>query len=131
MGDFKIDLLKYEKDYQTAHFLDQIYSNKYLIVISPTRITSLSGTLIGSIFSTETLENKISGNIVTLIYDELTQFLILQIDQFKRNHNNDINQRNIKHLEQQIFLEDIQNLNWNIVLNLDKKDISDPLNKFF
>ena len=131
MGDFNIDLLKYEKDHKTAHFLEQIYSNKYLIVTSPTRITSLSGTLIGSIFSTEILENKISGNIVTSIYDELTQFLIRQIDQFKRNHNNDIYQRNFKHLEQQIFLEDIQNLNWNIVLNLDKKDISDSLNKFF
>ena len=30
LGDFKIDLLKYEKDHNTVDFLDQLYSTSLL-----------------------------------------------------------------------------------------------------
>ena len=99
MGDFNIDLLKYEKDHNTADFLDQMYSAS-LASLKP-------------------------------ISDHLAQFLFLPINQFKTNNNKNIYQRNFKSFNQQIFLEDIQNLNWNNVLELEKKDVDNSFDKFF
>ena len=42
-----------------------------------------------------------------------------------------IYQRNFKSFNQQIFLEDIQNLNWNNVLELEKKDVDNSFDEFF
>ena len=131
LGDFNIDLLKYEKDHNTADFLDQMYSASLVPhITSPTRITSHSRTLIDNIFSTDISENAISGNIVTSISDHLAQFLFLPIDQLKTNNNKNIYQRNFKSFNQQIFLEDIQNLNWNNVLDLEKKDVNNSFDNF-
>ena len=45
LGDFNIDLLKYEKDHNTADFLDQMYSASLVPhITSPTQITSHSRT---------------------------------------------------------------------------------------
>ena len=132
MGDFNIDLLKYEKDHNTADFLDQMYSASLVPhITSPTRITSHSRTLIDNIFSTAISENAISGNMVTSISDHLAQFLFLPIDQFKTNNNKNIYQRNLKSFNQQIFLEDIQNLNWNNILELENQDLDNSFNNFF
>ena len=73
-------------------------------------------------------ENLVSGNIVTSISDHLAQFL--PIDQFKTNNNKNIYQRNFKSFNQEIFLEGIQNLNWNNVLELEKKVVDNSFNKF-
>ena len=97
-----------------ADFLDQMYSASLAPhITSPTRITSHSRTLIDNIFSTDISENAISGNIVTSISDHLAQFLFLSIDQFKTNNNKNIYQRKFKSFN--------QNLNWNNVLELEKK----------
>ena len=72
-----------------------------------------------------------SGNIVTSISDHLAQFLSLPIDQFKTNNNKNIYQRNLKSFNQQIFLEDIQNLNWNNILELENQDLDNSFNNFF
>ena len=132
LGDFNIDLLKYEKDHNTADFLDQMYSASLAPhITSPTRITSHSRTLIDNIFSTAISENAISGNMVTSISDHLAQFLFLPIDQFKTNNNKNIYQRNLKSFNQQIFLEDIQNLNWSNILELENQDLDNSFNNFF
>ena len=132
LGGFNIDLLKYEKDHNTADFLDQMYSASLVLYLtSPTRITSHSRTLIDSIFSMAISENAISGNMVTSISDHLAQFLFLPIDQFKTNNNKNIYQRNLKSFNQQIFLEDIQNLNWNNILELENQDLDNSFNNFF
>ena len=132
MGDFSINLLKYEKDHNAADFLDQMYSTSLVPqTISPTRITSRSRTLIDNIFSTDISENAISGDIITSISDHLAQFLFLSIDQFKTNNSKNMYQSNFKSFNQQIFLKDIQNLNWNNVVELEKKEIDNSFNKFF
>ena len=130
LGDFKIDLLKYEKDHNTVDFLDQLYSTSLLPHIrSPAWITSHSRTLIYNLFSTDISENVIPENIVTSVSDHLAQFPFLPIDQFKTNNNKNIYQRNFKSFNQQIFLEDIQNLNWN-ELELVKKTLITHLINF-
>ena len=56
----------------------------------------------------------------------------MPINQFKTNNNKNIYQRNFKSFNQQIFLEDIQSLNWNNVLELEKKMlIYNSFDKFF
>ena len=72
-----------------------------------------------------------SGNMVTSMSDHLAQFLFLPIDQFKTNNNKNIYQRNLKSFNQQIFLEDIQNLNWNNILELENQDLDNSFNNFF
>ena len=89
-------------------------------ITSPTRINSRSRTQIDNIFSTDISENVIFGNIVTSISNHLAQFLFLPIDQFETNNNN-IFRRNLKSFNQQIFLENIRNWNWNNALELEKK----------
>ena len=66
MGNFHIELLKYEKDHNTGDFLGQIYSTLLIPDITP-----YLNHLIGNIFSTNISENTISGNIVTSISDHL------------------------------------------------------------
>ena len=62
MGDFNIDLLKYEKDHNMGDVLDQMCTTSLVPnITSPTRIISGSRTLIDNIFSTDILENAISG----------------------------------------------------------------------
>ena len=130
LGNFNIDLLKYEKDHNAADFLDQMYSASLVPhITSPTRIISLSRTLI-DIFSTNISENPISGNIITSISDYSPQLLFLPIDQSKPNNKKTIHQRNFKSFNQQIIIEDTQNLNWNNVLEVEKKGVDNSFNKF-
>ena len=64
MGDFNIDILKYDTDNDSTSFLDMMYENFLLPYISsPTRVTPRSQTLIDNIFSNIIEDEIISGNI--------------------------------------------------------------------
>ena len=63
MGDFNIDLLKYDHNTDSASFLDSLYTNFLLPYIStPSRVTTHSRTLIDNIFSNNIEDGLISGN---------------------------------------------------------------------
>ena len=84
MGDFNVDLLKYTTDTSTTQFLDQMCSSSLLPPItSPTHISTKSKTPINNIFSTDSSEESISGNIITSMSDHLTQFLLFPIEKTK------------------------------------------------
>ena len=52
LGDFNVNLLKYEQHKETNEFLDSLSFNMFLpYIIQPTRITSHSKSIIGNIFS--------------------------------------------------------------------------------
>ena len=77
MGDFNINLMNYEIDNTTSHFLDNVCSNSFFSYINiPTCHTSHSKTLIDNILHKGITRNTISGNITTNISDHLIQFLI-------------------------------------------------------
>ena len=87
MGDFNIDLLKYDTEKDSADFLDSMYASFLLPYIStPSKVTPHSKTLIDNIFSNNIKDGSILGNIVTTIFDHYAQFLLLQ------NLNNKIQQ---------------------------------------
>ena len=73
LGDFEND----EKS-DSANFLDIMFCNSFMPhIISPTRISLRSRTLVNNIFSIDTSINLVAGNVITSISDQLAQFLIL------------------------------------------------------
>ena len=77
MGDFNIDILKYDTNSNFATFLNNMYKNLLLpYIISPTRVTPRSQTLIDNIFSN--IEKNISSNITTTISDHYVKFVLFK-----------------------------------------------------
>ena len=80
MGDFNIDLLKYESNIDSFTFLGKMYSRLPLPYISsPSQLTSWSQTLIDNIFSNNIERDIInSGNLTSTISDYYAQFLLFE-----------------------------------------------------
>ena len=77
LGDFNIDLLKYELSDSIKNFIDTRSSSFLLLhILLPTRISETS-TLIDNIFSDSTsLEETESGNVTSTFSDHLPQFFL-------------------------------------------------------
>ena len=68
LGDFNVDLLKYEHHKATNEFLESLSSNMILpYIIQSTRITSNSKSIIDNIFYNYVSQKIISGNITSNI----------------------------------------------------------------
>ena len=75
MGDFNLNLMNHESHQQTSEFLDIMYSNMLLPLITrPTRITSYTATLIDNIFTNHVENYLFSGLLFTDISDHLPIF---------------------------------------------------------
>ena len=87
MGDFNIDLLKYDTNADSTSFLDSMYKRFFLpYITTQTRVTTHSNTLIDNMFSNNIEDGLISGNIISTISDHFAQILLqkdIKID--KRN----------------------------------------------
>ena len=123
MGDFNINLLNAEHDANISNFVDILSSYSLLPHINlPTRITQHSKTLIDNIFSNLN-SDFFSGNILAGISDHLPQFLL--IDKFsKYSFVPNYQYRNWKKLNQEIFLQDFKDIQWNKILKFDKNDVN-------
>ena len=79
LGDFNIDVLKYELSDSINNFIDTLSSNFLLPhILLPTRISKTS-TLIDNIFSNSTsLEEIESGNVISTFSDHLPQFIFFK-----------------------------------------------------
>ena len=78
LGDFDINLLKYNDHHPTNEFLDSLVSNWFIpYILQPTRLTSHSKTLTNNIFSNVISHEVISGNITATIFDHLPQCLFV------------------------------------------------------
>ena len=78
MGDFNLDLLKFESHQDTDNFLNSL--NLFCFqpfILKPTRITDHSSTLIDNIFFNSLDHTTLSGNIVYDLTDHLPNFLII------------------------------------------------------
>ena len=131
MGDFNINLLRYNEDHNSTDFLDQIYSCSLIPrIISPTRLTPRSKTLIDNIFSTDTANEVITGNILTTLSDHLAQFLLFPIKGTKPGSKANNYCRNIKRFDPKVFLQDLQNIDWYIALKLDEENVDSSFDWF-
>ena len=124
MGDFNVDLMKVDDHNQSSTFLELFESNNLIPqILLPTRITSRSKTLIDNIFTNNIDPNNYSGNLECAISDHLPQFLITADNnkQLPKDHNIFI--RDIKKLNQENFIHDLQNINWDNSLNIESGDV--------
>ena len=112
LSDFNINLLNYESDRHTAHFLDDMYSNSFKPYITlPTRITPRSKTLIDNIFYNNFDESIISGNFITDVLDHLAQYIITP-KILQQESKKIIHKRCFKNFNVDLFQKDLKNINW-------------------
>ena len=79
LGDFNIDLLKYELSDSINNFIDTLSFNFFLPHILPPTRFSKTSRLIDNIFSNSTSLEKIeSGNVTSTFSDHLSQFIFLK-----------------------------------------------------
>ena len=77
MGDFNIDLLKFQSHEKTKYFIESMLTTGYLPVITkPTRVTDHSATLIDHIYSNSKSLNYKSGIVITDVADHFGTFYV-------------------------------------------------------
>ena len=77
LGDFNMDILKYDHHVPTNEFLDSLSSHMFLPhIMQPTKVTCNSKTLIDNIFSNILGLDSVSGNLIATVSDHLPQFVI-------------------------------------------------------
>ena len=129
MGDFNIDLINYTTDTKVAEFLDKMYSSSFLPQIThPTRISKTSQTLIDNIFSTIIADESKTGNITAVILDHFCQFVSPPIVDNAENKKKQFG-RNLRNFDKKIFSQDIKNVNWENILEIEKRDPNLSLEK--
>ena len=122
MGDFNIDILKYDTNNDSPAFLDMMYENVlHSYISSPTKLTTRSQTLIDNIFSNIIEDEIISGNITTTISDHYAQFTLFK-NKTKSQKNKKIAKfaRNYKTLDKEMFDSDLKNMNWKEILKIEE-----------
>ena len=133
LGDYNVDLSKYEQHCPTNEFLDSFASSIFLpYIIQPTRVTSNSKTIIDNIFSNIISTDIISGNLTATISDHLPEFLIAP-EIFRNSPSNKSNyfERDWSNFNQENFILDYFSVNWKNVINLQRNDVNHSLQKFF
>ena len=128
LGDFNTDLLKCDSNKNVSNFLDIIYStNRLPNITSPTRLTSRSQTLKGSIFSSVINDDCIPGNLISPMSDQHAQFLTIPNYTITQNSKKNIYKQNFKHFSSKKFITDLEKVNWDNTINVFESNVK----KFF
>ena len=116
LGDFNVNLLNSEVNSDSSSFLDTLGSNLIVPqILIPTRITMQSKTLIDNIFSTISEYGVKSGNLCYSISDHLPQFCLFETPNSQKTVKNHVFIRNWSKFDQQNFVLDYLNIEWNTV----------------
>ena len=122
MGDFNIDLLKYEKHSITNNYLDNIFSHCFLPFINrPTRITAHSASLIDNILTNNLPINTKSGILFTDISDHLPVFMVLPESDEETTNQNKTNlvRRLINAKTKEKFKNQLSSHSWDSIYSTD------------
>ena len=129
LGDFNINLLKFESHPPTSDFASLLLSQHYLpYIIHPTRVSDHSSTIIDHIFSNVCNVDTKSGNILAQIADHFPQFLIVRKVMIA-NKILSYYQHDYSKFSQEKFLADFNNLNFEY-LNDNQNDVNSKFNRF-
>ena len=131
LGDFNIDLLKFDNKADVFKFLDTLSS--YLLkpyITLPTRITEKSKSLIDNIFISTTPYSANSGNFLTGISDHLIQFSILKTNCGSVEHPKGY-YKDWKNFDQKSFSDKFNNIDWKELLQTGKKNPNLSFNLFY
>ena len=133
LGDYNVDLSKYEQHSPTNEFLVSLALFMFLPhIIQPTRVTSNSKNIIDNRFSNIISSNIISGNLIAKISDHLPQFLIAP-EIFRNSPSNKSNhfECDWSNFNQENFILDYFSVNCENIINLQKNDVNHSLQSFF
>ena len=106
-------------------------SSLFSQITTPTRLSPRSKTLIENILNTDNTEDTISGNILTTISDHLAQFIMYSIEQLKCDNEMDIYKWSFNNFTPKDFQRDLENINWDGVLNIDENKANQSFDRFF
>ena len=132
LGDFNINLLNSDVSAESSSFLDILGSNQIVPrIFIPTRITKESKTLIDNIFSNVTEHSITSGNIIYSISDHLPQFCIFNSSpKFSYHKKQSIFRQDWSHFDQENFILEYFNLDWNLIFKHNNFDPDLCFNNF-
>ena len=119
MEDYNIDLLKSGVHSPTSDFLEIMYDKSFYNLISrPTRITNATATLIDNIYTNRVTfdKDKFSGVLTSDICDHFMACCMFQISDTNNNHDDFYLMRRYSERNKNIFIHDLNAINWNEVL---------------
>ena len=131
VGDFNIDLLKYDGDNHANEFYNTMTSNFYSpFILQPT--CPISKSLIDNIFLNTLEYISTSGNITIQFSNHLFQFVILE-GFFKDLPIPKLNiyQRNFKYFNEREFQETLNGINWDNIVSLNASDPNLSMSNFY
>ena len=112
-----IDFFKCDSHPPTEAYLDMLYSNNLLpIITKPTRLTYHSATLIDHIYTNST-SKIVSGIVMVDISDHLPVVCVTNIP--VKKHNPIKYYRDYSNFDQESYLQDINAVNWNAIYSND------------
>ena len=77
MGDFNIDLLKFQSHEKIKYFIESMLTRGYLpLITKPTRVKDHSATLLDHIYSNSKSLNYTSGIVITDVADHFGAFYV-------------------------------------------------------
>ena len=125
MGDFNIDIFKYDTNKNSEEFLDKMYANFLLpYITSPSHVAPRSQTLIDNFFSNIIEEGSNSGNLTTAISDHFVQFVLFKTEKTNKcNSKHTKYIRDFKNLIKENFESDIKETKWDEILELNKGNV--------
>ena len=126
-GDFNCDILKidYQNSYKTFYNLLLSYGLSPFILL-PTRITDNSATIVDNIFSNNSTNNILSGNVVTDMSDHFAQFISIQRPKFDYKSIS-FYKRDYSKFSEKNFRDDVSIQ----IFDNDFFDVNDQFNDFF
>ena len=129
-GDFNADLLKYDSDTDTSNFLDLMFSNALLpLISSPTQVNPTSQTLNDNIFTNDYDLPHLAGNIVTTLSDHQAQFVLLTKYSKSKQKKHFISGTLLKWKNKKDLINtQLTNTNWVEVLCIEQNNVNKSTN---
>ena len=126
-------MLQYETSEPVNNF-DVTLSSNFLspLILLPTRLSNSSSTLIENIFCKVTFNSNItSDNFTSTVSDHLPEFAIIE-DFFANSPKSESNifKRNWKNFDQNLFVSDFENANWEEIIYVNRENVNLSLNNY-
>ena len=116
MGDFNVDLNKYETETNTGEFYDLLCSYRPLI-LQATRVTLKSATVIDNIFINDISCHSFGGNVRSSISDHYFQFVQTDVFETFRPIKKVKFARDFRNFNKREFEEELANCDWSDIVS--------------
>ena len=118
IGDFNVDLIKYETETNTGEFYDLLCSYSFRpLILQPTRITLKSPTLIDNIFINDISCHSFGGNVTSSISDHYFEFAQIDVFETFRPIKKVKFSRDFRNYNKREFEEELGNCDWSDIVS--------------